>query len=92
MDARGEEHTSQVDVTSRSSMEMRRVYGFWWGGGYGGGRSSGHAGLLKYYRQIQIPDLQYKILGRLTSNISTNRCFVLFHRVDGASSIVYRIK
>jgi hypothetical protein len=30
-------------------MEIRSVYGFWWGGGYGGGRSSGHAGLLKYY-------------------------------------------
>jgi hypothetical protein len=35
-------------------MEIRRVYGFWCGGGYGGGRSSGHAGLLKYYKKIPI--------------------------------------
>ena len=41
--------TSHVEVVSRSSMEMRSVYGFWWGGGYGGGSNSGHAGLLKYY-------------------------------------------
>lgn len=53
--------TSHVEVMIRSSIEIRSVYGFCMGGGYGAGRSSGHAGLLKYCKeneQVLIPESQ----------------------------------
>lgn len=49
----GRDLTSHVEVTRRSSMERRSVYGFWCGGGYGGGRSSGQTGSLKYWARNQ---------------------------------------
>jgi hypothetical protein len=40
--------TSQVLVTSKSSTDSNKVYGFWCGGGSMGGRSSFHIGFEKY--------------------------------------------
>lgn len=47
-DTKWARRTSHIEVTSRSSTDTINVYGFWCGAGYGGGKSSGHAGSLKY--------------------------------------------
>lgn len=83
-------HTSQVEVTNRSSMDKRRVYGFPCGGGMGGGRSSVYAGSLKYCGVFGVSMTRGGMGIRIrTSNKSAKRVVVRLHLVDGASASDY---